>query len=210
VLHPIAAEKALTTLHGRSIPFVNPPAQLYLSAFPPSNPPYLPPAPQAQPRLVKQLPAQFTDSSLYDLFRPYGPMASVRANQAGFGDGTGVVEFYLEEDARTAEAALHCAEVGDSNIAVQVYQQRRAGGNASEFGVNPNATSFVPVGGSIVPYHGTQVITMHFDLAQVLAYVAAVFSPPPIRICQCSSVTSICSWARAASPVCTHAWTWIY
>jgi len=150
------AEKALTTLHGRPIPFVTPPSQLYLTPFPPSNPPYVPPAPQAQARLVKHLPAQFSDSSLYDLFRPYGPMASARANQAGFGDGTGVVEFYIEEDARAAEAALHCAEVGDSNIAVQVYQQRRASGNASEFGVNPNATSFVPGGGAILPYHGSQ------------------------------------------------------
>ena len=160
----VAAEKALTTLHGRSIPDVVPPTQLYLSAFSPSNPPYVPPAPQAQPRLVKHLPARFSDSSLYDLFRPYGPMASVRANQAGFGDETGVVEFYLEEDARAAEAALHCAEVGEANIAVQVYQQRRASGNASEFGVNPNATSFVPGGGGILPYHGSQVISVDLTL----------------------------------------------
>lgn len=90
-------------------------------------------------------------------------MASARANQAGFGDGTGVVEFYLEEDARAAESALHCAEVGDTNIAVQVYQQRRTSGNASEFGVNPNATSFVP-GGAIVPY-GSQVISVHSGFA---------------------------------------------
>lgn len=93
-------------------------------------------------------------------------MASARANQAGFGDGTGVVEFYIEEDARAAEAALHCAEVGDSNIAVQVYQQRRASGNASEFGVNPNATSFVPGGGAILSYHGSQVKTVLSDFAQ--------------------------------------------
>ena len=86
-------------------------------------------------------------------------MASVRANQAGFGEGTGVVEFYLEDDARAAEAALHCAEVGDSNIAVQVYQQRRTSGNASEFGVNPNATSFVP-GGGVLPYQAQQVISV--------------------------------------------------
>ncbi|KAF8586869.1 hypothetical protein K439DRAFT_1339680 [Ramaria rubella] len=150
------AEKALTTLHGRAIPYVTPPAHIYLSPFPPTNPPYVPPVPQAQPRLVKHLPPQFTDSALYDLFRPYGPMASVRAEQAGFGDGTGVVEFYLEDDARVAEAALHCAEVGESNIAVQVYQQRRASGNASEFGVNPNATSFVPGGSSALSFQGQQ------------------------------------------------------
>jgi polyadenylate-binding protein len=162
--HPIAAEKALTTLHGRPITSVTPPAQLYLSAYSPSNPPHIPPAPQAQPRLVKHLPPQFSDSALYELFRPYGPLASARANQAGFGDGTGVVEFYLEDDARAAEAALHCAEVGEANIAVQVYQQRRMSGNPSEFGVNPNATSFVP-GGGMVPY-GSQVITVHFDFAR--------------------------------------------
>ena len=148
----------MTTLHGRPIAFVTPAAHIYLSPFPPTNAPYVPPPPQAQPRLVKHIPSQISDSSLYDLFRPFGPMASVRVNQAGFGEGTGVVEFYLEDDARAAEAALHCAEVGGSNIAVQVYQQRRASGNASEFGVNPNATSFVP-GGGVVPYPGSQVIS---------------------------------------------------
>jgi len=98
--------------------------------------------PQAHARLIKHLPPHFSDAMLYDLCRPYGPIASVRANQPGFPENTGIVEYYYEEDARVAESALHCAEVGDTNIAVQLYNPRRAG--ASEFGINPNASSFVP------------------------------------------------------------------
>ncbi|KAF8518354.1 hypothetical protein BU17DRAFT_48641 [Hysterangium stoloniferum] len=127
------SEKALTTLNGRSIPFVNPSAQLELSPFPPTNPPQVPPPPQAQPRLVRHLPPQFNDSSVYDIFRTYGPMLSVRVQA----DGSATIQYYLEEDARNAEAALHCAEIGDSTIAIQVIQQRP--------GVNPNATTFVPI-----------------------------------------------------------------
>lgn len=96
-------------------------------------------------------------------------MASARTIQAGFGEGTGVVEFFLEDDARAAEAALHCAEVGESNIAVQIYHHRRASGNASEFGVNPNATSFVP-GSSALPYAAQQVIAMILCALKVFAY----------------------------------------
>ncbi|KIJ38954.1 hypothetical protein M422DRAFT_175807 [Sphaerobolus stellatus SS14] len=142
----VSAEKALATLNNRLIPFVTPAATMHLSPYPPSNPPQpLPPA-QAQPRLIKHLPSQFSDSALYDLCRPFGPLSSCNASVHGFVEGTGIVEFFYEEDARAAETALHCAEVGDSNIAVQVYNPRRATGTttapASDF--NPNASSFVP------------------------------------------------------------------
>ncbi|GJJ14849.1 hypothetical protein Clacol_009117 [Clathrus columnatus] len=141
-----SAERALATLNSRPIPLVNPPAYLYLSPFPPTNPPYVPPTPQAQPRLVKHLPLNFTDAALFDLFRPYGPLASVHVNQPGFSEPTAVVELYSEDDARAAEAGLHCTEVMDSTIAVQVYHQPRRPppGSPSEYGVNPNAASFVP------------------------------------------------------------------
>lgn len=77
--------------------------------------------------------------------------------QTSFGTDTGVVEFWREEDAREAEEALHCLEVQGSNIAVQIYQPRRAS-NISEF--SPTAPTFVPSGavfstpGSPSPYMG--------------------------------------------------------
>lgn len=115
---------------------------LTLSPYPPTTPPTpLPPA-NAQPRLVKHLPPGYTESQLYDLFRGYGALASVRTQV--FGRDTGVVEFWREEDARQAEAALHCADVEGSSIAIQVYQPRRASGHTSEF--NASAPSFVPSG----------------------------------------------------------------
>lgn len=97
---------------------------------------------------MKQLPPGYTDSQLYDLFRPFGALASVRT-PAPVGKETGIVEFWREEDAREAEESMHCADVEGQNIVVQVYQPRRAGGIASEF--SPNAPSFVP-SGSVFPY----------------------------------------------------------
>jgi polyadenylate-binding protein len=119
------AEKALATLNGRTIPELPAAVTLILSPYTPTSPPTALPPPNAQPRLVKHLPPGMTDSELYDLFRPYGALASVRAHSV-FGPDTGVVEFWREDDARIAEEALHCADVRGSNIAVQVYQPRRA------------------------------------------------------------------------------------
>ncbi|KAI0792393.1 hypothetical protein C8Q75DRAFT_714526 [Abortiporus biennis] len=141
------AEKALATLQSRPIPGLQPPVVLVLSPYPSTTPPTPLPPPQASPRLVKHLPPGYTDSQLYDLFRPYGALASVRT-QAPFGKDTGVVEFWREEDAREAEEAMHCADVEGQNIAVQVYQPRRAA-NITEF--NAAAPTFVP-SGSVFPY----------------------------------------------------------
>lgn len=143
-----AAEKALATLQSRPILDVQPPALLVLSPYPSTTPPTPLPPPSASPRLVKHLPSGYADSQLYDLFRPYGALASVRM-QAGFGKDTGVVEFWREEDAREAEEAMHCADVEGQNIAVQLYQPRRAGATLSEF--NPTAPTFIPTG-SVFPY----------------------------------------------------------
>ncbi|KAG2008227.1 polyadenylate-binding protein [Coprinopsis cinerea AmutBmut pab1-1] len=148
------AEKALATLHNRPIPEVPQNVILVLSPYPPTNPPTPLPPPSALPRLVKQLPQGYTDSQLYDLFRPYGALASART-QTPFGPDTGMVEFWNENDARTAEEALHCAEVEGQNIAVQIYQQpRRTSASFSEF--NPSAAAFVPSGSffSPPPYAG--------------------------------------------------------
>lgn len=121
---------------------------MVLSPYPPTNPPTPLPPPSATPRLVKHLPPGFTDSQLYDLFRPFGALASART-QAGFGNDTGVVEFWSEDEARTAEEAMHCADVEGQNIAVQIYQARRAPGAVSEF--SAAAPAFIP-SGSVLPY----------------------------------------------------------
>jgi len=113
----ISAEKALATLQSRTIPDLHPPVLLVLSPYPPTNPPTPLPPPSALPRLVKHLPYGFTDSQLYDIFRPFGALASARS-QAGFGPDTGMIEFWREEDARNAETAMHCADVHTNNTAV--------------------------------------------------------------------------------------------
>lgn len=144
------AEKALATLQSRPIPGLQPPVLLVLSPYPSTTPPTPLPPPSASPRLVKHLPSGYTDSQLYDVFRPYGALASVRT-QAPFGKDTGVVEFWREEDARDAEEAMHCAEIEGQNIAVQVYQPRRAGVGAAMPEFNVAAPAFVP-SGSVFPY----------------------------------------------------------
>ncbi|KAF7325995.1 hypothetical protein MKEN_00450400 [Mycena kentingensis (nom. inval.)] len=138
------AEKALATLQSRPLPGLIPAVPLVLSPYPPANPPTPLPPPSALPRLVKHLPVGFNDSALYDLFRPFGALASTRS-PTHFGPDTGMVEFWDETDAQHAEEAMHCADIQGSNIAVQVYQPRRTSvGGATEF--SANAPSFVPSG----------------------------------------------------------------
>ncbi|KAF9458990.1 hypothetical protein BDZ94DRAFT_1172499 [Collybia nuda] len=146
------AEKALATLQSRPLPGLQPPVPLVLSPYPPTNPPTPLPPPSAQPRLVKHLPPEYTDSQLYDLFRPYGALASARTH-THFGPDTGMVEFWNEGDARAAEEEMHCADVDGSNIAVQVYQPRRTSGTVSEFSVN--APTFIP-SAAMFPSYPTQ------------------------------------------------------
>jgi polyadenylate-binding protein len=91
---------------------------------------------------------------LYDLFRPFGALASART-QAQFGPDTGIVEFWNENDARAAEESMHCAEVEGQNIAVVIYHQpRRTSASFADF--NPNATAFVPQG-TFFPSYPNQV-----------------------------------------------------
>ncbi|KAF8962541.1 hypothetical protein BDZ97DRAFT_1920362 [Flammula alnicola] len=143
------AEKALAILQLRDIPELPTPVPLVLSPYPPTNPPTPLPPPSALPRLVKQLPSGYTDSQLYDLFRPFGALASARV-QTQFGPDIGMVEFWNEEDAIQAEEAMHCAEVEGQNIAVQLYQPRRVAPTVPEF--NVAAPSFVPSGVVYPPF----------------------------------------------------------
>lgn len=143
------AEKALAILQSRNIPDLPIPVPLVLSPYPPTTPPTPLPPPSAMPRLVKQLPSGFTDSQLYDIFRPYGALASART-PTQFGPDTGMIEFWNEEDAQMAEEALHCAEVEGQNIAVQLYP-RRPTHTVREF--NVAAPSFVPAPVNFSPFH---------------------------------------------------------
>ncbi|EJC98246.1 uncharacterized protein FOMMEDRAFT_171180 [Fomitiporia mediterranea MF3/22] len=144
------AEKALATLQGRPVPGAAANVAIRLSPFPPDQQAPTP-TPSASPRIVKQLPPGYTDSQLYDLFRPFGPLASVRT-QTLFGTDTGVLEYWREEDAKVAEAEMHCAEVENQNIAVQIYHPRRAPGGPGEF--SPVAPPFVPSGVPYPPHTG--------------------------------------------------------
>lgn len=141
--HLDRAEKALACLHSKSFPGLNPPANIVLSPYPPTDPPTpLPPA-SATPRLVKFLPTYYTDFQLYDLFRPYGALAAVKT-RVPFAQETAMIEFWREDDARKAEDAMYCAQIDGHNIAIQSYQPRRTSGSMSDFGLG--ASPFVASG----------------------------------------------------------------
>lgn len=61
-----------------------------------------------------------------------------------------MVEFWNEDDAANAEAALHCADVEGQNIAVVIYHPQRRPPTIPEF--NVAAPAFVPSGVSYSPY----------------------------------------------------------
>lgn len=72
---------------------------------------------QGYPRLVKFMPSQYTDVQLYMLIRPFGPLASARVEHT-LG---GVVKFWNEDTARTAEVAVRLAFARTSKITLQAY-----------------------------------------------------------------------------------------
>jgi polyadenylate-binding protein len=81
---------------------------------------------------------------IYDIFRPYGALANIRMGIIG--PDSALVEFWREEDARAASEALHCADVEGANIAIQLYQPRRAPAMPGTE-LHATAPSFVPGGG---------------------------------------------------------------
>jgi len=143
----LLAEKALATLQSRPIPGYPNQIPLVLSPYPPTSPPTPLPPPSASSRLVKHLPPGFSDSLLYDLFRPYGALSSAHA-QTQFGPETGIVEFWNEDDARRAESDMHMRDIQGYTIAVQIYVPRRAPSGAD---FNTAAPAFIP-NGSMAPY----------------------------------------------------------
>ncbi|EJU02160.1 hypothetical protein DACRYDRAFT_115923 [Dacryopinax primogenitus] len=138
----LTAEKALVTLSARPLPSLPPQSVIVLSPFPPNAfpSPNALPTPTAVARLVKHLPPDLGDADLFELFRPFGPLVSVRRHTA-FGRDTGLVEFWSEEHAQRAEQAVHCADVGGYTVAVQPYNPRRAAGSGRP---DVNAPPFVP------------------------------------------------------------------
>lgn len=142
-----AAEKALATLQGRQLLPPSPYSILQFSPAPPNSEQVLP-VPHAQLRLIKQLPAGISDAYLFDLFRPYGPIATISV-QSSFGPDIGLVEYWDEDDAKLAESELHCADIGGVNISVQLYQPRRSGGTRTD--LNVAAMPFVPSGPGYSP-----------------------------------------------------------
>lgn len=136
---PFPAEKALATVNGKPIPGVHPQTALNLEAFPPHLSPRSRPNPTARPRIVSNLPPNFTDSRLFDIFRGYGPISSARL-QPNLGPDIAIIEFWREDDARRAEETMHCSEVDDCSITVHAYQPPRK----AEFSVS--APPFIPQG----------------------------------------------------------------
>lgn len=141
------AEKALATVQGHALLPPSPYSILQLSPVPPNSEQILP-VPHAQLRLIKQLPPGISDSYLFDLFRPYGPISSISV-QSSFGPDIGLVEYWDEDDAKLAEAELHCADIGGVNISVQLYQPRRAGPMRTD--LNVAAMPFVPSSAAYSP-----------------------------------------------------------
>ncbi|QRW05487.1 RNA recognition motif protein [Ceratobasidium sp. AG-Ba] len=162
--HLDTAEKALATLNGSFIPGTS--NLLNLSPFTPPSvmPPFWPPLVWSSTCLQAQTIAFSTTCSgqfpapnfLFRLIkpldaRPYGALSSAKM-ETTFGAESGIVHFWNEEDAAAAEQAMHCAEVGDRNIAVVIFQQpRRTPSAQDQFNPNPSAPAFVP-GAMPIPY----------------------------------------------------------
>ncbi|BGP15695.1 hypothetical protein JCM10213_006135 [Rhodosporidiobolus nylandii] len=124
------AELALATVNGQRLPGGG---VLDLS-FSPTSPPS---PPSSTPRLIKQLPFTLTPSELFALCRPYGPIHSLTLllapppPHAPPGSlpkfrGHATVAYYAEDDAQAMQEALHFAEVGGQNVAVSVWDEKRA------------------------------------------------------------------------------------
>jgi hypothetical protein len=113
--HTLAAEKALAVLNLRLIGGSEPPALLFLSPSHDQSP--FTSGFTGNPRLVKSLPLHYTDLQLYALIRPFGALASARIDHT-LG---GVVQFWDEDSARAAEAAIRFAFSRTSKMALQAY-----------------------------------------------------------------------------------------
>jgi polyadenylate-binding protein len=69
---------------------------------------------------------------------------------------------------------LHCSEIEGRNIAVQLYQHRRASGVISEF--SPSAPPFVPSGSAYPTPYPTQVSFL--EMTRDFSLIPYQYSPP--------------------------------
>ncbi|PWN48406.1 hypothetical protein IE53DRAFT_389403 [Violaceomyces palustris] len=140
------------------------------------------PKPNARPRLIKQLPPYTDDAMIFNLFRPFGPLAkahriltSPTGQHTGF-RGMGLVEFFDEKDAQKAQDEMHCAEVGGKTISVAVDTIQRR-----------------PVGVADLGLPSTQILA-----PQPMSANAPAFSPTP-RSVSGGSAASIYATAQPTS-----------
>lgn len=85
----------------------------------------LEPVPNAQIRQVKQLSANTDNATLYNLFRPFGPVHSAKLQlDNGRFRGFALVRMFEENDAERATSELHCMEVDGMMIAVVPFNPR--------------------------------------------------------------------------------------
>lgn len=108
------------------------------------------PVPQARPRLVKHLPKHLNDPTIYDLFRPFGPifraqcvLTNPSGHYTGF-KGVATVIFYSEQDAQCAQNSMHCADVEGSTISVTVDHSSAKRSNDSTATQNTSMSARAP------------------------------------------------------------------
>ncbi|BGP47659.1 hypothetical protein JCM10450v2_003524 [Rhodotorula kratochvilovae] len=146
------AEKAYATCNRQRLPSSS--STLVLSLAPP---PATDPQSLATPRIVKQLPSGYTASKLFALARPFGPLHSATLLFSPSSAGAGgpprfkhqaLLTYYDEAHALAAEHGLHFLEVEGQNIAVQVFDARRAPGARRSDASGRSSLGGAGVGGS--------------------------------------------------------------
>ncbi|KAJ2923152.1 hypothetical protein H1R20_g13943, partial [Candolleomyces eurysporus] len=108
------AEKALTTLQGRSIPDVVQNVPLVLSPYPPTNPP-------------NNLDPEIDSNSLFTYFCRFGQIVSARVmrNESGESRGFGFVSFQVPEQATAALHAMSGVQLGSKQIVVRLHEPKQ-------------------------------------------------------------------------------------
>jgi RNA recognition motif-containing protein len=78
------------------------------------------PLPFVLPRHVTSTAIPYTHSQLYDVFRPYGPISSCYVG----GCGKGVIQFWREDDAQTAEGNVGEVRINGHEVRLQRFDPR--------------------------------------------------------------------------------------
>jgi len=128
------------------------------------------PEPQATILQVKQLPAQIDNNYLYNLFRPFGPMAlcKIVVETDGLSKGRAYVQYFWQEDADEALEQMHCKEIGDKTIAITKYNPSKS-----------KSSSAAQSGSTQQPMPSATLSAPH---KQTLSPTAAPYTPPSSSI----------------------------